>query len=139
MTLLSVVSHHGITVVPAFAAWLWDWSADPGTALAAGCTPAIDHQRRYGRDTVGVREYQGRLVTVIAVDGGRGRPACAPSASHAGGAALSVQGGAEGLRQFDIHLDGIDIVSVTGAQRGQCRGEVEAGRLGARRVGSRGE
>ena len=69
------------------AGWLWDWSADPRATLAAGCTPALDYQRRYGRDKVGVREYEGRLVTVIAVDGGedeaaarqRHRTAPAPS------------------------------------------------------------
>lgn len=111
VTVLSLVSYHGITVASALAAWLWDWSADPGTALAAGCTPAIDHQRRFGRDTVGVREYQGRLVSVIAVDGnveeasGRHRP-------RTSSAALSVASVAEGVRQFDIHLDGIDIVSL---------------------------
>jgi len=112
VTLLSLVSYHGITLTSALAAWVWDWSADPGTALAAGCTPAIDHSRRFGRDAVGVREYQGRLVAVIAVDGGdeeasgRHRHRTSPSA------ALPVAAVADGLRQFDIHLDGIDIVSL---------------------------
>src|ERR1700742_3757667 len=69
VTLVSVVSFSGITLTSGLAAGLWDWSADPGAALAAGCTPAIDHQRKYGRDTVGVREYRGQLVSVIAVDG----------------------------------------------------------------------
>ena len=36
----------------------WDWSADPGAALTAGCTPALDHQRNYGRDMVGVRRVR---------------------------------------------------------------------------------
>jgi len=70
VTLLSLVSYRGITVVSGLVSWLWDWSADPGTALGAGCTPAVDFQRRFGRDPVGVREYRGRLVSVIAVDGG---------------------------------------------------------------------
>ncbi|HEY1441043.1 MAG TPA: type VII secretion protein EccE, partial [Mycobacterium sp.] len=113
VTLLSLVTQHGLTLTSGLATWLWDWSADPGTALAAGCTPAVDYQRKYGRDTVGVREYAGRLVAVIAVDGGEddslGRhrhrtPASAPT--------LLVQAVAAGLHQFDIHLDGIDIVSV---------------------------
>jgi type VII secretion protein EccE len=113
VTLLSLVTHHGLTVTSGLASWLWDWSADPGTALAAGCTPALDYQRKYGRDKVGVREYEGRLVTVIAVDGGeddgasRHRHRTTPST-----ATLLVQQVAEGLRQFDIHLDGVDIVSV---------------------------
>ena len=70
ITLLSVITHHGLTLTSGLATWLWDWSADPGAALAAGCTPPVDYQRKYGRDTVGVREYEGRLVTVIAVEGG---------------------------------------------------------------------
>jgi type VII secretion protein EccE len=111
VTLLSLVTHHGLTVTSGLASWLWDWSADPGTSLAAGCTPAADYQRRFGRDKVGVRGYEGHLVTVIAVDGGEDDPSgrhrhrSAPSA-------LLVQAVAAGLRQFDIHLDGIDIVSV---------------------------
>lgn len=128
VTLLSIVSYHGITVASGVAAWLWDWSADPGTALGAGCTPATDFKRRFGRDTVGVREYRGQLVAVVEVDGGDGDP----SGRHrhravAGGAApfLPVAAVADGLRQFDIHLDGIDIVSV------QVRGGAAVARASA--------
>ena len=111
VTVLSLVSYHGITLISGFAAWLWDWSADPGATLAAGCTPALDYQRRFGRDKVGVREYEGRLVTVIAVDDGDDDP----SGRHrhrTTAATLPVQAVADGVRQFDIHLDDIDIVSV---------------------------
>src|ERR1700752_2695328 len=69
VTLLSLVTHHGLTVTSGLARWIWDWSADAETTLAAGCTPAVDHQRRFGRDKVGVREHEGHLVTLIAVDG----------------------------------------------------------------------
>jgi type VII secretion protein EccE len=120
VTLLSVVSYHGVTVVSGLVSWLWDWSADPGTALGAGCTPAIDYQRRFGRDPVGVREYRGRLVSVIAVDGGEGDPAGRHrhrvSGSGSQQALLAVGAVADGLHQFDIHLDGIDIVSVQGRE-----------------------
>ncbi|MHA7653135.1 type VII secretion protein EccE [Mycobacterium sp. ML4] len=115
VTLLSIVTYHGITVTSGVATWLWDWSADPGTALGAGCTPAIDFKRRFGRDTVGVREYRGLLVSVVEVDGGdadstgRHRPRAVAAGS---GPVLPVAAVADGLRQFDIHLDGIDIVSV---------------------------
>ncbi len=111
VTLLSLVTYQGLTVMSGLATWLWDWSADPGTALAAGCTPAFDYQRRFGRDKVGVREYEGRLVTVIAVDGGEDDP---PSRHRhrTSSPTLLVQSVADGLRQFDIHLDDIDIVSV---------------------------
>lgn len=114
VTLLSIVTYHGITFTSAVAAWLWDWSADPGTALGAGCTPAVDYKRRFGRDTVGVREYRGLLVSVIEVDGlagdHPGRLRHRPGSASA--PFLPVAAVADGLRQFDIHLDGIDIVSV---------------------------
>jgi len=113
VTVLSLVSYHGVTVVSGLASWVWDWSADPGTALGAGCTPAIDHQRRFGRDPVGVREYRGRLVSVIAVDGGEGDPSGRHRHRVSSSAALAVGAVADGLHQFDIHLDGIDIVSVS--------------------------
>ncbi len=111
VTLLSLVTHHGLTVTSGLATWLWDWSSDPGAALAAGCTPALDHDRKFGQDRVGVRLYEGHLVTVIAVDGGEedapGRHRHRPTTGT-----LSVQTVADGLHQFDIHLDSIDIVSV---------------------------
>ncbi|CQD14115.1 hypothetical protein BN1232_02924 [Mycobacterium lentiflavum] len=112
ITLLSLVTHHGLTVTSGLAGWLWDWSADPGTTLAAGCTPALDYQRRYGRDKVGVREYDGRLVTVIALDGDDDGAARHHRQKSAPPASLLVRSVATGLRQFDVNLDGIDIVSV---------------------------
>ncbi len=111
ITLLSLVTHHGLTVTSGLAGWLWDWSADPGTTLAAGCTPALDYQRRFGRDKVGVREYDGRLVTVIALDG-EDEAASRHRQRSAAPASVLVRSVATGLRQFDVHLDGIDIVSV---------------------------
>ncbi len=112
VTLLSLVTHHGLTVTSGLASWLWDWSADPGSSLAAGCTPAADYQRRFGRDKVGVRGYEGRLVTVIAVDGGADDPSGRHRHRTLPAATLLVQSVAAGLRQFDVHLDAIDIVSV---------------------------
>jgi type VII secretion protein EccE len=111
ITVLSLVTHHGLTVTSGLATWLWEWSSDPGTALAAGCTPATDHQRRFGRDKVGVRQYEGHLVTVIAVDDGEDE-APGRHRHRTTSGTLSVGAVSEGLRQFDIHLDGIDIVSV---------------------------
>jgi type VII secretion protein EccE len=110
--LLGVVTYRGVTMPRALAGWVWDWSADPEAVLTAPCTPAVDHQRRFGRNAVGVREYQGRLIAVIAV----GEPDDAPRSRHErrepSSATLSVAAVAAGLRQFDVHLDGIDIVSV---------------------------
>ena len=127
VTLLSIVSYHGITVTSGLAAWLWDWSADPGTALGAGCTPPTDYKRRYGRDTVGVREYRGQLVAVVEVDGGDGDPTGRHRHRSGYGSVpvLPVAAVADGLQQFDIHLDSIDIVSV------QLRGGTEAAKASA--------
>jgi type VII secretion protein EccE len=119
VTLLSLVTHHGLTVTSGLATWLWDWSSDPGAALAAGCTPALDHDRRFGRDKVGVRLYDGHLVTVIAVDGGDDDvPGRHRHRATAG--TLSLQAVADGLHQFDIHLDSIDIVSVKARSGGNA-------------------
>lgn len=122
VTLSSLISYHGITVMSGLAKWVWDWSADPGTTLAAGCAPAHDYQRRFGRDKVGVREHEGRLVTVVAVDSGAedGR-----HRSHAKSTMLRVRAVADGLRQFDIHLDSIDILSVK-TRRGGNAAELSA-------------
>ena len=75
VTIAAVLTYRGITVGSTVAKWVWDWSADlwdssPDSVatLSPGCTPAIDHRRRFGRDVVGVREYEGHLVAVIAVD-----------------------------------------------------------------------
>ena len=112
VTLLALITYRGITAPSALLEWVRDWSSDPAAALSAGCSPAIDHKRRIGGDEVGVREYLGQLVTVIALDSGeeiqpglaRDRPGVL--------AHLPVAAVADGLRQFDVHLDGIDIVSV---------------------------
>jgi type VII secretion protein EccE len=133
VTLLSLVNHHGLTVTSGLATWLWDWSSDPGSSLAAGCTPPVDYRRRFGRDMVGVRGYEGRLVSVIAVDGGeddptgrhRHRTMSAPKST----ATLLVQSVAAGLRQFDVHLDGIDIVSVKVRRGGPAVNAAELSKL----------
>jgi type VII secretion protein EccE len=98
-------------VTSGLANWLWDWSADPGTALGAGCTPALDYQRRFGRDKVGVRSYEGQLAAVIALNGGDD-DSSSRHRHRASSPGLLVQAVADGLRQFDVHLDDIDIVSV---------------------------
>ena len=119
VTIVLVVTYRGITVASALARWVWDASAgigdsspDTEATLSPGCTPAIDHRRRFGREVVGVREYQGQLVAVIAVDD----PGDAASGRHqeqtASSATLPVAAVAAGLRQFDVRLDAIDIVSV---------------------------
>ena len=119
VTIAMVVTYRGVTVASDLARWVWDasadvWESSPDTeaTLSPGCTPAIDHRRRFGRDVVGVREYQGQLVAVIAVD----QPGDAASGRHQvktdSSATLPVAVVAAGLRQFDVRLDAIDIVSV---------------------------
>jgi type VII secretion protein EccE len=112
VTIAAVLAYRRITLGSALARWVWDGSTDWVATLSRGCTPAIDHRRRFGRDVVGVREYQGQLVAVIAVDekadglsGRHQREKMAP-------ATLPVVVVAAALHQFDVQLDAIDIVSV---------------------------
>jgi len=130
VTVTLLLTYRGITLVSALNGWVWDWSKpdiwdsshEPGATVSMsdsfpgragtlnpGCTAAIDHRRRFGRDVVGVRGYQGQLVAVIAVDG----PADAPRHHQmVPSATLPVAVVAAGLRHFDVRLDAIDIVSV---------------------------
>ena len=68
VTIAMILTYQGITVASALARWvwnvsagMWDSSPHPEATRVPGCTPAIDHRRRFGRDVVGVREYQGHL------------------------------------------------------------------------------
>ena len=115
VTIAMVLTYRGMTVASALARWIWDLSAgmwdsspDPEATLSPGCTPAIDHRRPFSHDVVGVREYRGQLVTVIAVD----RPTGQHQRQTEWSATLPVAAVAAGLRQFDVRLDAIDIVSV---------------------------
>ncbi len=99
-TLPALVTYRGVTVVQRIAA-----SLKPGPALTAGCAPAIDHQRRFGRQPIGVREHATNLVGVVEVDG-----------------PVRVRTVADALCQFDIRLEGVDVVSVqaTGDKARTC-------------------
>ena len=114
-----VLTYRGIPVTSALARWVWDvsagmWdsSADLEATLSPGCTPPIDHRRRFGRDVVGVREYQGQLVAVIAVDEKADAPLSGQQRQAVSSGTLPVAAIAAGLRQFDVRLDAIDIISV---------------------------
>jgi type VII secretion protein EccE len=112
VTIAVVLAYRRITLGAVLARWVWDWSSDSAAALSRGCTPAIDHRRRFGRDVIGVREHQGQLVAVIVVE----EKADGPSGRHqretVAPAALPVAVVAAALHQFDVQLDAIDIVSV---------------------------
>jgi type VII secretion protein EccE len=111
VTIAAMVTYRGIPLASAPVARIRNWYADP-EALTVGCTTPIDHRRRFSRDTVGVRENNGRLVSVIAVDG----PGETPSGRHhpreVSAATMPLEAVAAALRQFDVRLDGVDIVSV---------------------------
>jgi type VII secretion protein EccE len=108
----ALVTYRRVPLASALATWVRDRLINPELFLSEGHTPAVDHRRRYGREPVGMREYQGRLTAVIAVGG----PAVAEPGRHhrsaASPVALPVNMVAAGLHQFDVLLEGIDIVSV---------------------------
>jgi type VII secretion protein EccE len=112
VTMGALITHRRVPLTAIVLARVLDRFASPATFLAEGCTPGFDHRRRYGNDVVGMREYRGQLVTVIAVE----PPRPDTVGRHANGARPSpaLQAGivADALRQFDVRLDGIDIVSV---------------------------
>jgi type VII secretion protein EccE len=109
LTAVALLTNGGVPVSSAPIARVRNWYADP-EALTVGCTPAIDHRRQFSRETVGIREYDGQLIAVIAVDGtgeaGRHR--------HRDGLTTSIplEAVVTSLRQFDVRLDSVDIVSV---------------------------
>lgn len=108
----AVITHRRVPLTAILLARVLDRFANPAVFLNEGCTPGFDHRRRFSHDVVGLREHRGQLVTVIAVE-----PPPAPTSARHGrrdppSAALPAGTVAAALRQFDIRLDGIDIVSV---------------------------
>lgn len=109
VTVVALLTNGGVPIASAPIARVRNWYADP-EALTVGCTPAIDHRRQFSRDTVGVREYDGQLIAVIAVDGagdaGRHRHRDALATT------IPLEAVVASLRQFDVRLESVDIVSV---------------------------
>lgn len=121
VAIVALVTVWRTPLISALTARILDRYVDPQKALAPGPMPFTDHQRRFGRDKVGIRERHGQLVSVVAVEGRNERR----SGRHyrvASPVALPVGAIAAGLRQFDVLLDAIDIVSV-GALRFDDRDE----------------
>ncbi len=119
VTIAALVTYHGITVSSALTRWVWDssadmWDSSPDSVatVSPGCTHAIDHRRRFGRDAVGVREYQGHLVAVIAVVEKGEMPLRRHQREVVPPTTLPVAVVAAALQHFDVRLDAIDIVSV---------------------------
>lgn len=111
VALIALLTYRRMPISTMWAAWLADQIADPEVALSRGRTPAVDHHRRFGRESVGMREHQGRLVTVISV-GGRAAAATGRHRRAGEPTSLPVERLAAGLRQFDVRLDSVDIVTV---------------------------
>jgi type VII secretion protein EccE len=111
VTIVGLVTYRRNTLASALAARVLDRFADPQATLTAGRTPAVNHQRRYGRDVVGIREHQGRLVSAIAVEA-REEPTGRHRSRESALAGLPLHAVVNRLRQFDVRLDEIDIVSV---------------------------
>ncbi|HEY1842009.1 MAG TPA: type VII secretion protein EccE [Mycobacterium sp.] len=109
VTVVALLTNGGVPVSSAPIARVRNWYADP-EALTVGCTPAVDHRRQFSRDTVGIREYGGQLIAVIAVDGtgeaGRHRHRDALAVT------IPLEAVVTSLRQFDVRLDSVDIISV---------------------------
>lgn len=80
--------------------------ADPAAGQIA------DYDRTYGQGPVGIRAVGPYLVAVVAVDGQAHSPSALDHHRVASLATLPVAAVAEGLRQFDVTLESIDIVSV---------------------------
>ncbi|ORV40175.1 type VII secretion protein EccE [Mycolicibacter engbaekii] len=110
VAIIALLTYRNVPISAMWGAWLVDQFVDPERALHRGRTAAFDHQRRFGRESVGVREHEGRLVTVIAV-GGRASSATGRH-GRVSDATLPVERLAAGLRQFDVRLDSIDVISV---------------------------
>lgn len=121
VAIIALVTLRRVPLSTVLAAWVSDQFADPKTLLAEGRTRATDHQRRYGRGVVGMREYRGHLVTVIAVGGRSVVPAGRHHRGDSAAVPLPVDLVADGLRQFDVRLESIDIVSA-GAHDGDPDG-----------------
>ena len=111
VTIVALVTNGGVPIASAPIARVRNWYADP-EALTVGCTPAIDHRRRFSRETVGVREHDGQLVGVIEVDGAVETPSGRHRHRDALPATMPLEAVIEALRQFDVRLDSVDIVSV---------------------------
>lgn len=112
VTAAALITHRRVPLTSIVLARLLDRFANPARFLNEGCTPGFDHRRRYSHDVVGMREHRGQLVTVIAVAPRPVATSGRDARRHQPLSALPAGLAAAALRQFDVRLDGIDIVSV---------------------------
>ncbi|HTM83432.1 MAG TPA: type VII secretion protein EccE, partial [Mycobacterium sp.] len=121
VALAVLLTYRGVPVGKLAVDWVRNFFTKVEPKLTDGRAPAVDHRRRYGHATVGLREDRGAVVAVVAV----AAPVAAPSGRHSqpevGETRLPVRAIADGLRQFDVHLDGIDIVTVATRDAGPAQ------------------
>jgi type VII secretion protein EccE len=111
VTLLGLMTHQRSAVAAIPLRWVLDRFADTAAVLDTSHIAGVDHLRRFGRSTVGIRAHQDQLVSVIAVGAAPESPSRHRGSAHSR-ATLPVSVVAAGLRQFDVRLRAIDIVSV---------------------------
>ncbi|ASL12270.1 type VII secretion protein EccE (plasmid) [Mycobacterium europaeum] len=93
------------------------WRSVTGRRPRVGAAGELaDYERRFGSGPVGIRAVGPHLVAVVAVDGPPHSPSVLDYPRVESLAKLPLEAVAAGLDQFDVHLEGIDIVSV-GARR----------------------
>ncbi|BBY52985.1 type VII secretion protein EccE [Mycobacterium koreense] len=115
VAILVLVTFRRVRLGVLIGTWLRNFFTKVEPALAVGRDAATDHRRRYGHATVGVRHHDGAVVAVVAV----AAPVLAPNGRHsqpeAAMAELPIQAVAASLSQFDVHLDGIDVIALATA------------------------
>jgi type VII secretion protein EccE len=116
---LALVTYRRMSLLSALVGRITDRRVDVVAALGTGARFPVDHHRVYGREVVGIREHGGQLVAVVAVDGPAHSPSVLVRHSVDSSTTLPVGLVAAAIRQFDVLLDGIDIVSV-GARRARA-------------------
>lgn len=107
VSLAAVVNYRGAPLASALPERMLDLFVNPEGVLTQARTPAVNHRRRYSNKSVGIREHRSQLAAVIVVANRR------PGRNPKSPVVLPVPSVAAGLRQFDVRLAGIDIVSVT--------------------------
>jgi type VII secretion protein EccE len=101
------------------ACWVVTWRGAPLGVLLLGhrhrnkpdSVVGVEHRVRWSTDTVAIRASGDEVVAVVAVDGPAHSPSVLDQHRVQPAATLPVDVVAEALRQFDVRLSGIDIVS----------------------------
>jgi hypothetical protein len=57
VAIFAALTYAGTSLPGAVAEWKVAWSVDSESELTVGSVPAVDHQRRFSRHVVGLREY----------------------------------------------------------------------------------